>query len=362
MFNPDMHRLSKNIPRKVFAAQTGSKVAGSRLTSTQAFRRLALILFIFACLALAHSFWLPLHEAPDEVAHFLYTRFIATTGRLPLDDEERELAGYKSYRPPLYHIFSATLIEWANGENFPRLKFVWESPRFEMANALLNTKRLANTEDELPPFDGDILMWHLGRLVSIVLSMGTITVAFFTILELFPENYWLALVSASIPAFVPTFIFISSSMSTDALTGLILGFYVWMLVKLVKSDNIQKSVPWKNYILLGLLIGASTTTNYATVLLPLQVVGVVTFLVWRHRWGRTDWLRRVAATGIAAIIAAGWWFIYLIVYFNEIDQYGLVIGSLKPIIAGGIDASQRYVAFLLTGGAIGIQDSPEFIS
>lgn len=332
------------------------------MTRQQAWRRLALVILVFAAISFAHSFFLPLHEAPDEVAHFLFTRFIADTGRLPLNLAERESAGYKSYRPALYHMVTSALVSGYTGEETPRLKFVWESPRFELATELLNTKRLANTEDELPPFGGDILMWHRARLISILLSISTIIVVFIALLELQPGQYWLALVSAAILAFIPAFVFTSSSMSTDPLTGLILALYLWVMIKLIQQEPVHAKVPWKYYTLLGLLMGVGTTVNYAVVLLPVQIVGMVTFLAWRYQLGWYHWLARIGITGITAVVSSSWWFIYLIINFNEIDKYGVVLGTLKPIIAGGFDASQKYVAYLLTGGTIGIQDSPEFIS
>jgi 4-amino-4-deoxy-L-arabinose transferase-like glycosyltransferase len=332
------------------------------MTRGQAYRRLAVVLLIFFLLSLAHSLWLPLHEAPDEVAHFLYSRFIADTGHLPINDAERELAGYKAYRPALYHILVANLVGWSSDDELPRLKFVWESPRFDLARELLNTKRLANTEDEITAFQGDVLFWHFGRLVSILLGIGTIIVAFYTALEIKPKSYWLALISAAIIGFVPTFIFISSAMSNDVLLALILGLYFLVLVKTVKNETAKASLQWKYYIGLGLLLGLAVTAKYSAVLVPLQVVGVVTYLAWRYHLGWRGWFKRAVVVAVAAIAASSWWFLYLLIYFNEIDKYGPVIGLLKPIIAGGFDVSQKYIAYILTSGSIGIEDSPEFIS
>jgi len=321
-----------------------------------AYKRLSLVLVLYCGLSLVHNLWLPLHEAPDEVAHFLYSRFIARHGRLPLNQAERDEAGYLSFWPPLYHLGVAALTGWSGSDGPPRLKFVWESPRFELARELLDTKRLANTEDELWPYQGDVLMWRLGRLVSMALGVGIIGVTFFTALEIWPKNYRLATLAAAIIAFVPTFIFISSALSYEALVGLLTGLYFWVLIKIFKGD-----IRWRNYAWLGLWLGLSVTAKYSTVILPLQVAGVAAYQAWRYRWGWVGWLKRVTLTGFTASLASGWWFLFLLLNFNEVEQLGLVAGLLKPIIAGGIDASQNYTAYLLTGGQIGASDSLEFV-
>ncbi|MBN1994178.1 MAG: hypothetical protein JW953_15880 [Anaerolineae bacterium] len=323
------------------------------MTRTQAYWRLTLILLVYFALSLAHSLWLPLAQAPDEIDHFRYTLFIAQHSRLPLSYEERETAGNKAYLPALYHSLNAALVGWSSSDVPPLLKFVFQSPRSDLVQALFHTQYFLNTEDEFAPYRGNVLMWHLGRGVSIVLALGVIVVSFFTALEIFPKKYNLALVAAAITAFVPTFIFITSSISYEVLVALLTGLYFPVLVKIVKRDAQPTAWPWGRYILLGLLLGLSVTVKYAAVILPVQVMAVVAYLAWRRGWGWWGWFKRVVLTGLAAMVASSWWFIFLMVNFNQIDQYGLVVGLLKPVIAGGTDTSQNVTAFFLTGGKIG---------
>ena len=326
-------------------------------TPKHVYLRLSLILLIYFLLASAHSIWLPLHKAPDEQAHFRYISFIADAGRLPLTFEERAMASYRANQPALYHSLVALSTGWSKTDAPPYLKFVWQSPRFDMIKELLDTKRLANTEDELWPFRGVIFAWHLARFVGLILSMGTIVAVFFTALEISPRNYWLALVSAAIIAFLPIFIFTSSALSDDTLVGLLLGLYFWILVKLVKGDT-----RLRNYILLGLLMGLAVTTKNSTIILPIEVVGVFAYLAWKGGWGWLNWLKRTAIVATAAIIASSWWYLTIIIYFNDIDTFGPVVGILKPLLASGVNASERYVAYILSGGAIGTKESAEFLA
>jgi 4-amino-4-deoxy-L-arabinose transferase-like glycosyltransferase len=327
------------------------------MTRKQAYWRLSLILFIFLLIGVAHTIWLPLHKSPDEQAHFRYIRFIIQNKRVPLTFEEREIVGYRANQPALYHIVTAALAGWSDNDEPPYPKFAWQSPRFDIARELLDTKRLANTEDELMPFRGTVWVWHVARLVGLWLSMGTIVVAFFTALEIYAQKYWLALVSAAIISFVPTFVFISSALSDDALVGLLVGLYFWMLIKIIKGDNRLRT-----YLALGLFMGLAVTAKNSTIILPVEVVGVFSYLAWAFGWGWLTWLKRVALVAVTAMLVSSWWYSILIIYFNDIEQFGLFVGILKPLLASGVNASEQYVAYVLSGGTIGIGESFELMA
>lgn len=307
----------------------------------RAWARLGLICLLFVLFGLVYNVAVPLHKAPDEIAHFMYSRFIAQNERIPATADEREQAGYLSFWPPLYHGAVAVLAGWSHQPPPPHLKFAWESPRVELIETLLDTKRLANTQDEWWPYRGDVLLWHLGRGVSLLFGVGIIIVTFFTALALRPREYRLAVWAAAIIAFIPTFTFISSVMSYESLVGLLAGLYFLVLLRIVGGDRRLRM-----FIVLGLLLGASVTAKYSTVIVPLEVAVVFIWLAGRN-WRL--WLKWLAVTGFAALAASGWWFGFIVWHFNEIDQYGLLAGVLKPIVAGGIDASQNYVASVLTG-------------
>jgi hypothetical protein len=57
----------------------------------------AIVLLIYAVLAVWYSVTIPLGEAPDEVPHFTYVRYLAQHTRLPTTEEEHE-----AFQPPLY--------------------------------------------------------------------------------------------------------------------------------------------------------------------------------------------------------------------------------------------------------------------
>ncbi|MCB0214345.1 MAG: glycosyltransferase family 39 protein, partial [Anaerolineae bacterium] len=236
------------------------------MTRHQAYARLGLIMALYVALAVLYSLSLPLHKAADEIAHFRYARFIAQHGRLPLTQAEREQADYKANQPPLYHALVAALTGWSDSPDPPQLKFVWESPRADLAEILLDTTRLANTIDETWPYRGAVLMWHLGRAVTILCGLGVIAVTFLTALELFPGRYRPAVISAALIAFVPAFIFYSAALSYEPLFAFIIGLYFLFLIRVVKGDTRPR-----NFVALGLFLGLAVMVKYAAVILPLEV-------------------------------------------------------------------------------------------
>jgi hypothetical protein len=108
-------------------------------------------------------------------------------------------------------------------------------------------------------------------------------------------------------------------------------------------------------------LGLAVSTKYVAVILPVQVIFVFIYLAYRGRENWYPWLKRLAMTGGAALLFSGWWFLFLLINFNEVAQHGLLAGLLKPIIAGGGDTTQNYLAFTLSGGEIGAVQKAEIL-
>jgi hypothetical protein len=80
----------------------------------QACLLLAAILLLYAVLAAWYSVTVPLGEAPDEVPHFTYVRYLAQHGRLPTTEEEHE-----AFQPPLYYALGAAVTFWIEDRRSP---------------------------------------------------------------------------------------------------------------------------------------------------------------------------------------------------------------------------------------------------
>ena len=136
------------------------------------------LLAIYLVVTLIYGRLNPLGEAPDEIAHMDLVRFIGEEGHLPRDDAERQMAGYKSDSPMLYHILIGVATGWIDYDVLPRLKVNDLSPRHILINDGLSPFAVIHTDDETPPYRGIVLAWHIARLISTLLSLGTLVVIY----------------------------------------------------------------------------------------------------------------------------------------------------------------------------------------
>jgi hypothetical protein len=369
--------------------------------------RLALILLLYLILATTYSLIVPIGGGADEWAHYWYAQFIAENGRLPLNPVEREAAGYKSDWPPLYHLFAAGLAAWIDTDGPPTFKYRADNIRRQLVPAF-GSEAILHTEDELFPWRQEILVWHLGRFLSICFTLGPLLVTYFIALEIFTSStdsqkqrssgeetshisrfthhvsrftlapQILALISVAVLAFNPRFLFTGMLFNYDSLTLLIASLFLWLAIRVAKGHH-----PHWGFWGLGALAGLALVTKYLTVLLPLEIVVLalslgtgkqedrgaeeqrgrrityhvsrITYHVSRVTCHVSRFLRPVAIhlgqATMAYLFVVSWWFGYLFVNFNEIDAYGPVLGTLAPFIRG--DASDRTVEEIfawLSGG------------
>jgi 4-amino-4-deoxy-L-arabinose transferase-like glycosyltransferase len=309
----------------------------------------------------------PIGRGADEWAHYWYAQFIADNGRLPASIAERETAGYKSDWPPLYHALAAAATGWIDTAGPPTFKYRADSIRRALVPAT-GPEAIVHTEDELFPWRQEILVWHLGRFLSIAFSVGTLLVTYLIALEVFANyelritNYefltpsTLAIAATTVLAFNPRFLFTGMLFNYDSLTLLLSALF------LLRALRAAGSCPSRwDFWVLGALAGLALVTKYLTLLLPLVIVLVAWLRVIRHsslvtgHWlsvfGLAQFWKYLLQSALAYGLVSGWWFAYLIITFNEIEQYGPLLGTLAPLIRG--DGSDRTVETLfawLSGG------------
>ncbi len=355
------------------------------MTSDRFNWRLGLILLIYLALAVAYSVVTPIGRGADEWAHFWYAQFVAQHGRLPASAAEREAAGYKSDWPPLYHALAAAVTGWVETDGPPTFKYRADSIRRGLVPAD-GSDAILHTEDELFPWQQEILVWHLGRFLSIAFSAGTLLVTYFIALDVFsallPNSQpatrntpgdlrlspnILALSATAILAFNPRFLFTGMLFNYDSLTLLLSALFLWLAIR-VASGRYPRWGFWG----LGALAGLALVTKYLALPLPL-VIGLAAWIRSAGAHGRKGagsrggknrvtrtthhvlrsriFWKFIAQAVFAYLLVTGWWFAYLIFTFNEIGKYGLLLGTLAPLIRG--DGSDRTVETLfawLSGG------------
>ena len=349
---------------------------------------LVLVLAIFVTFACLYSLMVPLTQGEDELAHYRYLSFIAQTGRLPINFEEREQAWYRADWPPLYHLLVGWLVSPLDTTQ-PHLKDVGEAPRRRLVGEIFYPRLIIYTEDANWPWQDGILAWHLGRFASILFSAGALVLTYLTGLELFPGAgrrgsvvsltgtkghkqklprfpasplrrfgpKSLAIAVTALLAFTPRYLFTSAMLGDDSLFILLSAAFIWLLLRALRGQD----QGWL-YGLIGLILGLSIATKYSTGLLPLAVIPVALWRAKQLNWAWRQWFGRVALSWAATLAGASWWFGWIGYHFNTIKTDGLVVGLLTPLLNSGPDVSMRRIFAFFRGGEFTGQERPDAIA
>lgn len=308
---------------------------------------LLILLAVFGVLAVVFSLFLPLGESADEVDHFALVRFIADEQRIPLTVAERTAIGKKGDASPLYHALVAGLTQHVDVSDLPELPLQTKAIRYIPFDGS-NGHIVFHTEDELFPFRGIVLAWHLGRLLSVLLGMATIVGVWLIARAIFPERPNFALTAAGFTAFIPRFLINSSVINDDNLVVPLATFSMVVLVRILQGDTRRRA-----FALLGVLMGLAAVAKYHSLVLPVEASFMLALLARRQQW-RT-WRKLLARWGVmmgAFALVAGGWFAFVFVRFNQIDELGWLPGILAALgdpvtTSGGMQAMTLSAANML---------------
>jgi hypothetical protein len=350
-------------------AGTPAKSAG-RLSTIEIIG-LVLIIALYLSVAIAHAYLAPLTTGPDELAHYEYVHFIAEHGRFPLDKAERGQASYKSDQPPLYHLLAAIPAALVDPEGPPFLKRVQDHNRRQLIERTRHAWGLYNTEDEMWPYQGEVLRWHVGRWVAIFFGAATIIVTFLMARGLLAKlppftwaksaRYWpglAALGAAAIVGFIPRFALTGSMLNYETTLAFFAALFLWVLLPMATHDKPESSEAAPRFlgraVLLGLLAGLAMTAKLSALILPLEA-GLLLWLIGRYYgWGWKMWARHATISLVVSLVTVSWWFGFVIYQFNTVMQDGLWTGLLRPLIAAdSSDATTNRLLSFLTRGQAG---------
>ncbi len=315
---------------------------------------LIVIAGLYLSLTLFFSQIMHFSRALDEGYHLEYITFIKQHGRLPITYEERGEVTRADF-PPLYHLLVAWLSAPVSVEGPPNFKFFWDSFRYRAIDHQMDQVWTIETEDYQWPFRGRFLVWQIGRWISIVLSLATVIVVFFTLQEtpLGPKPL-LPLVGAGFLAFIPRYIVIGSSLNDDNLLGLVAALYFLALVKALKQPQ-----RWWPFVSIGVLLGLSMTVKYTLVLIPLEITIICGWLAYKDGLGRSWAWRRLGIVGLGALFCSSWWFGWNIWFLNTIETQGWLVGLVRPLLAGGNDTTLNRLSGFFSRGQVGLTQLPE---
>ncbi|MBN1921277.1 MAG: glycosyltransferase family 39 protein [Anaerolineae bacterium] len=284
---------------------------------------LTVLLSAFAVLVLLHGWATPLFEAPDEVWHYAYVRWLAEGHGLPSMRDDASGANQEVAQPPLYYVVAALISTPFPDEDLQAL--FWHNPNFGYqapGTVADNKNMLIHTEQERFPGSGAVLALRVTRLTSFIFGVLTIIAAWGLGLEAF-GNRRAALLTAALVAFHPQFVFMSSVVSNDSAAAALCTAGLWTVARILRHG-----VTLRNAIIAGLVAGlAALTKTSALLLLPLAGL----CLLWQSfRQARQDipekrnWLQRYQKTlqaalafGLTALLTGSWWYIRNLLLYGD---------------------------------------------
>ncbi len=278
-------------------------VGGSRLTSPY---WAAGILGVFICLATLYNVRNPILEAPDEIQHVYYVHWLANGHGLPVQGEEEQGRWeQEGSQPPLYYGMAALLTFWIDSTDLDER--VWLNPHANVGVPLEphNKNRIIHTDAEDFPYRGATLMIHLSRFLSTLMGAGTILATYCLARAVFPDRPGLALAAMGLAAFLPQFLFISSTVNND---NAVILFSAWTLVVLARWLTAPSLPPLRQGAQLGLLLGLASLSKLSGLGLWVLAGLVWLALVLRHRSAIGGIQLAAVIVGFGGLIAA-WWYV-----------------------------------------------------
>ncbi|MGH2538166.1 MAG: hypothetical protein ACRDHL_12285, partial [Candidatus Promineifilaceae bacterium] len=180
-------------------------------------RPLALLLALFAGLALGYSLLMPLWEAPDETAHYLYALILARQGRPPTFDET-----YEALQPPAYYALAAVALRGLDALD-PALAEPYRPPLAGRDAPLRYAWDAGNYR----------FIWgaYLLRWLNIPLGMLAVAAIYLGARKaLEPGSGGAPMAAAALVALLPQFLHNTVTVGNDALANLAGALLFWLLV------------------------------------------------------------------------------------------------------------------------------------
>src|SRR5262245_63369138 len=282
-----------------------------------------LLPLVFLVLASVYSAATPAWEAPDEIGHFEYARYVALNGRLPVQDLA---APNLAHHPPLYYL-AAALLTAAVGPG------EYERPRFNQRSTLVGSEArevsvVVHSSTESFPFSGAALALRVGRLVAVL--FGALTVAMIVALarRAFPDEPSAWLLGGGLVALSPQFLFIGGAMNNDSLVALTGAGAAWATLSALERP--ERVRPWAllgGWLALALLAKAPGLATAAS-------VGVIAAVVIvRRRSLATGW-RIGLALALPVALGYGPWLLRNLSLYGDPTGYAPYRLAWAPSLRG----------------------------
>jgi len=269
----------------------GSKVSGLA----------ALLVLLMVLHGLLYTALIPPWQGPDEPKHFEYLRLLY---------EKRHLVSLADTDPLLQEAIVNSMSDhdfWRLGfwdpsaqpsRQGPFYEIWWDSPTLLHRPPLYYLALLpAEAAVAGQPIEVQL---YVARLVSLLMGVLTVLLAYRTAQAIFPGRPRLATAVGGFVALQPVFAFISGTMNSDNLVNLLCAFLFYLL-----AVTFWQGLSWGRILGIALAVGLALVTKRTTFfVVPLIALAWPAYALSREGRERRRWLL-VSAVGIVAALIAG---------------------------------------------------------
>lgn len=264
-------------------------------------RRIAVaIVGLFFFSALMWSLFVPVFESPDETTAYEYGRYYARTWTLPVLTQQPLPQGVHHWEPLYFFILGAV----AKGLDAPvstnsRYYYEdgWKRIREEQPMSFFRH------EPAEFKFAWDDIAWslHIMRMVSVLLSVGSVWLVYKIGREIFPEPSWIPIAAMALFAFNPQFVFFSGMLSVVNMATFSTSLFVWLLMRFMRR-KINRSVDI-------MTLGASLGVAILSKMTALPVMGAAIVALWLKRMSEKKSVITAILLFFSIFMVAGGWYL-----------------------------------------------------
>ena len=280
-------------------------------------RGLSIVLAVYVALGVIYSLASPIFEKPDEPAHFAYIQSLADGRGFPAAPVVIADASpsQESSQPPLYYLAAALAVRLLAPDTADFARLLVHNPAFPVVNSdvpIDNRNVFVHATPEMFPYTGAARAVQVARLVALAFGALTVWATYRLGREAFPDRAEVALLAASMAAFTPQFIFISSAVNNDSAAAASCALALWSTARIMRSGFTLRRIS-----ALGLALGlAAISKASALALWPLALIAILAVksvlpgLMERLRWA-------ALAVGVGLVVAAPW-YLHALAQFNDL--------------------------------------------
>jgi hypothetical protein len=225
-----------------------------------------LILSLYLFFAFGYSILVPIWEAPDETAHYLYVYILARQERLPTDMET-----YEALQPPGFYWPASQLFRLLDKID-PALIRPSRPPISEVG---LPTRYEWTAENYRPLWGARILRW-----LNIIPGAFTLLFIYKGSKRLFPDSP-IPLAATALAGLTPQFLHNTAAISNDPLGNMTGAFFFWLIT--IVSQERQKH--WQTVLIILAAILLPFIIKLTILPMSLTLLLAVVWQ-WRERWIR----------------------------------------------------------------------------